>query len=98
MSSKRLSEYSDAYCKFCRNPAAEGLADGDGLWCKNCGRIRAVMAFEIAAFELLRTFPEDFDATLAGVRAFNGTPNLSHSSSLAEKWRPNRSARTWVTS
>lgn len=96
---RRISTHSDALCKFCGNPAANGLSDADGLWCENCGRIRAVMAFERVAFDLLRAYSwEEFDAAIEGVRAHDGTPDKQRSTQLAAQWRPIRNVRTWVPS
>lgn len=81
---KRLSMFNDGLCQLCGQPAAEGLVDNKGLWCQKHGRIRAVLAFENACFELLHTFPEEYKATLAGVDAYDGTPDHLHAMFLAE--------------
>lgn len=69
---RRLSANSDALCKFCGQPAAEGLSDKGGLWCVDHGRVRAVIACEEALFALLRTYPAELEATYVGVREYRG--------------------------
>lgn len=84
---KRLSLNNDALCQACGEPAA-GLADNKGLWCEKHGRIRAVTAFETAAFDLLRTYGRrEFHAAVAAIDEYGAEdpigPNGLRSSRLA---------------
>lgn len=82
--SKRLSQFSDAYCTGCGRPAANGLADSRGLWCEEHGRMRAAVALEEAVFSMLRTYGRDeLAAVLEGVEAYDGTHDHLRSWKLA---------------
>ncbi len=70
---RRLSINSDALCHACGQPAAEGLSDGEGLWCRDHGRIRVVMHLERAAFTMLQTYGQtELETTIAAVLAHRG--------------------------
>ena len=82
---KRLSMFNNAYCEACGRPAAEGLADSEGLWCEFHGRMRAVGALERACFDVLHTYGrEDFRATIMAVEDYRSDdPFHLYSSELA---------------
>ncbi len=74
---RRLSIHSDALCHACDRPAAEGLSDGEGLWCRDHGRLRVVMHLERAAFMMLQTYGRtELETTIAAVLAHRSGPDI----------------------
>ncbi len=70
---RRLSINNDARCHACGQPAAEGLSDGEGLWCRDHGRIRVVMHLERSAFTMLQTYGRnELETVIAAVLAHKG--------------------------